>query len=129
MSAPPPPLPLSKCSTCHARFVPVDGPCPRCGAATVEPYAARPDGTVLAVTALEVPPPGWERPHGLALVEVEDAVRLLVIAGAPLPSPGSHVVVRADGAVYRVGPAEQVERGEGEVPTAGRARLSFEPPR
>lgn len=97
-------LTLAKCSTCHARFVPVDGPCPRCGASPVEPYTTA-VGTVLAVSALEVPPPGWERPHPLAFVEVEDAVRLLVIPDLPLPAVGARVTVRRDGVVYRAAPA------------------------
>jgi len=127
----PPGLRLGKCSTCHARFAPVDGPCPRCGAASPEPYDAPGLGTVLASTSLEVPPPGWERPHPLALVELEDRVRLLVVPDPPLPPAGTLVEVRADGAVYRARTPDPVggERGEGDAPEAGAARPPFEPPR
>lgn len=126
-----PGLALGKCSACHARFVPVDGPCPRCGSTSTEPYLSPGVGTVLASTLLEVPPPGFERPHPLALVEVEDGVRLLVVPDLPLPSAGSLVAVRGDGAVYRARalPASGGERGEGDAPGAGRSRPPFEPPR
>ena len=124
-------LQLGKCGTCHARFVPTDGPCPRCGSPATEPYACPNVGTVLASTELEVPPPGWPVPHPLALVEVEDGVRLLVVPEPPLPAPGSLVELRADGPTYRaraVG-AEGEKRGEGDAPEAGATRPPFEPPR
>ena len=122
---------LGKCSTCHARFVPVDGPCPRCGSPSTETYASPGVGKVLAATALEVPPPGWPGPHLLALVEVEDGVRLLVIPDPPLPSLGALVEVRAEGALYRGRALAEggAERGEGDVPGAGASRPPFEPPR
>jgi hypothetical protein len=132
MSAPPSAgLSLGKCATCHARFVPVDGPCPRCGAATTELYASPGVGTVLAATSLEVPPPGWERPHPLALVEVEDGVRLLAIPELPLPTPGTLVAVSADGPIYRARRTDATgeRRGEGDAPEAGVTRPPFEPPR
>jgi hypothetical protein len=85
---------------------------------------------VLAATSLEVPPPGWEKPHPLALVEVEDGVRLLVVPDAALPPVGTTVTVRADGPLYRARSTEaQGGRGEGDVPEAGRTRPPFEPPR
>ena len=122
---------LGKCLTCHARFVPVDGPCPRCGSARTEPYVSPGVGRVLASTLLEVPPPGWPGPHPLAIVEVEDGVRLLVIPEPPLPAPGALVTVAADGPVYRARSAdpEGAERGEGDAPAAGGSRPPFEPPR
>jgi uncharacterized OB-fold protein len=124
-------LTLGKCATCHARFVPCDGPCPRCASPATELYRAGALGAVLAATSLDAPPPGWPGPHPLALVEVEDGVRLLVVPDAPLPAVGSRVEVRADGAIYRCRPAEgrEGERGEGDVPKAGSVRPSFEPPR
>jgi uncharacterized OB-fold protein len=124
-------LTLAKCSTCHARFAPREGPCPRCMATSVETFVVPGVGTVLAATALEVPPPGWASPHLLALVEFDDAVRLLVIAAPPLPAPGDRVQVVRDGPVYRArphGPARG-SRGEGDAPEAGSARPPFEPPR
>ncbi len=125
-------LTLGKCGTCHARFVPSDGPCPKCASPKTENYVSPGLGTVLASTALEVPPPGWERPHPLALVEVEDGVRLLVVPEGVLPPPGTLVQVRAEGPVYRArlpNPAEGDGRGEGDVPGAGATRPPFEPPR
>jgi len=126
-----PGLSLGKCATCHARFVPVDGPCPRCGSGSTEAYSSVGVGTVLASTSLEVPPPGWSGPHPLALVEVEDGVRLLVIPDPPLPPQGTLVEVRADGALYRAKSLEHegAKRGEGDVPEAGASRPPFEPPR
>jgi len=126
-----PGLTLGKCGSCHARYVPVDGPCPRCGSTDTGPYVSEGLGRVLASTSLEVPPPGFDRPHLLALVEVEDGVRLLVVPEAPLPVAGQTVRVRLEGAVYRAGPASPSvgERGEGDAPGAGRSRPPFEPPR
>ena len=117
-------LRLGKCSTCHTRFVPVDGPCPKCGSTATESYLAGGLGTVLCSTALEVPPPGWEPPHPLALVEVEDGVRLLVIPDLPLPAVGTIVEVVSDGAVYRAraSPISGGTRGEGDVPGTGATR-------
>jgi uncharacterized OB-fold protein len=122
---------LGKCATCHARFTPREGPCPRCMSSATETFVVPGLGKVLASTALEVPAPGWEAPHLLALVELEDAVRLLVLPEAPLPAPGDAVEVRADGPVYRARRATSVagERGEGDAPGAGAARPPFEPPR
>ncbi len=116
-----PGLTLAKCPNCHARFVPADGPCPRCANPTPETYLASPNGTVLAATTLEVPPPGWEKPHLLALVELEDGVRLLVVATPPLPEIGRTVRVSAAGAIYRaVGSAPSGSgRGEGDAPGVG----------
>ena len=124
-------LQLGKCSVCHVRFVPVDGPCPKCGSTSTESYLSPGVGTVLASTSLEVPPPGWERPHPLALVEVEDGVRLLVVPDLPLPALGTLVEVRTDGGVYRAraAPRKKEKRGEGDVPEAGASRPPFEPPR
>lgn len=101
MSVEPLPLSLSRCPACHLRYVPRDGPCPKCGASRAEPYAVPPAGRVLAETDLSVPPPGWVAPHRLALIEVADGVRVLaVVVGGPL-TPGDEVRVTLDGAVYR----------------------------
>jgi uncharacterized OB-fold protein len=126
-----PELELLKCPTCHGRFVPATGPCPRCGAAALETYRVAAVGTVLAATALEAPPPGWPRPHLLALVEVEDAVRLLAVLEAPVPPAGTPVQIRRDGALYRASAeaTDAQERGEGDAPRSGPSRASFEPPR
>ncbi len=95
------PIELRRCETCHARFVPADGPCPRCGSSDVRPYASTDLGTVLAATELANPPAGWTAPHRLALVELPESVRLLAIVDGPLPAPGAVVALRVDGTVYR----------------------------
>lgn len=92
---------LGRCSSCHARFLPGDGPCPRCGSADCTAFGASALGKVLASTELHYPASGWHSPHRLALVEVADSVRLLAIVEGTLPSPGALVEVRAEGAVYR----------------------------
>jgi len=122
---------LGKCMTCHVRFLPVDGPCPKCGSRSTEPYVSPGIGTVLASTSLEVPPPGWQRPHPLAFVEVEDGVRLLVVPEAPPPGAGEVVEVWQDGEVYRArrSARSEGERGEGDAPRVGSSRPPFEPPR
>lgn len=124
-------LRLGKCLTCHVRFVPGDGPCPKCGSSTTEPYVSPGLATVLASTSLEVPAPGWPKPHLLALVEAEDGVRLLVVPEASLPAIGAVVEVWADGEVFRAraSPRREGGRGEGDVPETGPPRPPFEPPR
>jgi uncharacterized OB-fold protein len=95
------PIELSRCETCRSRFVPTDGPCPRCGSTDVKPYPSSDLGAVLASTEMTNPPPGWNPPHRIALVELPESVRLIAIVDGPLPAPGSVVAVRRDGAVYR----------------------------
>ncbi len=124
---------LARCSACQARFLPSDGPCPRCASRDVALYNAPALGRVLAATELVAPAEGWTSPHRLALVEVADAVRILAVVEGPLPANGSVVSVRPDGPVYRARtePASDpaAERGEGESPRTGPAGSSFEPPR
>lgn len=120
---------LARCASCQARFLPGEGPCPRCGSTEVQLYLASAIGRVLAATELEVPPPGWSKPHLLALVEVADAVRLLAVVDGSLPSPGTVVSVRAEGAIYRSRSEPESGRGEGESPRPGNSGASFEPPR
>jgi uncharacterized OB-fold protein len=91
MSAPP--VDLAKCRTCHHRFVPADGVCPRCASKDVEPFQVPALATVLASTAVAYPAAGWTTPHLLALVELTESVRLLVEAEEPLPQPGAVVEV------------------------------------
>jgi uncharacterized OB-fold protein len=95
------PIELSRCETCRARFLPTDGPCPRCGSADVRPYASPPIGTVLASTEMSNPPTGWTAPHRLALVELPESVRLIAIVEGALPVAATVVSVRLDGTVYR----------------------------
>jgi uncharacterized OB-fold protein len=95
------PVELSRCGSCRARFLPTDGPCPRCGSNDVQRYPSSPLATVLASTELHSPPTGWTAPHRLALVELPESVRLLAIVNGPLPAPGTVVSIRLDGEVYR----------------------------
>jgi hypothetical protein len=124
---------LSRCLSCHARFLPSDGPCPRCGSSESQLYLSPALGVVLAATELVHPAAGWESPHRLALVELPEAVRLLAIVEGALPSAGAVVSVRRDGPLYRArtepGASARVERGEGESPRVGSTEPSFEPPR
>jgi uncharacterized OB-fold protein len=124
---------LSRCRSCQARFLPSDGPCPRCGSSESQLYLSPALGRVLAATELVHPADGWEAPHRLALVELPEAVRLLAIVDGSLPSVGAVVAVRRDGEIYRArsepGVAAPPERGEGDVPGSGTSRRPFEPPR
>ncbi len=95
---------LTRCTSCHARFLPTDGPCPRCGSSDCSPYSVSVLGNVLAATELHYPASGWHAPHRLALVEMADAVRVLAIIEGGLPSPGDLVEVRREGDVYRARP-------------------------
>ncbi|HUZ79749.1 MAG TPA: OB-fold domain-containing protein [Thermoplasmata archaeon] len=69
-------------------------------------------GTVLASTVVVYPATGWESPHRLALVEVSEGVRVLAIVEGDLPSRGSKMNVRADGATYRARIAPEGARGD-----------------
>lgn len=97
-------LELTQCHSCHARFLPTDGPCPKCGSPDCSPYSTSAVGRVLAATELHYPSSGWHAPHRLALVEVADAVRVLAIVEGVLPVPGALVEVRRDGDVHRARP-------------------------
>ncbi len=131
MNPPSAELELERCDACHGRFLPHEGPCPRCGSSATSAYSVPALGSVLAATSLEAPAEGWSAPHRLALVEVADGVRLLAIADGPLPARGSVVEVRKDGPVFRCsGPDPSGrERGEGESPESGLSGAPFEPPR
>ena len=84
---------LAKCATCHHRFVPADGVCPRCASREVEPFSAPALATVLASTSVVYPASGWPSPHPLALVELTESVRLLVVASDPPPAVGDLVAL------------------------------------
>jgi len=91
---------LTRCEACHNRFLPTDGPCPKCGSTDCVPYPTSAVGKVLAATELHYPASGWQAPHRLALIELTDAVRVLAIVEERLPVPGALVEVRRDGDVY-----------------------------
>jgi len=99
-----PGLELARCGACHSRFLPSDGPCPKCGARDVVLYSAPAVGKVLAATELLYPATGWTAPHPLILVEVSEGVRVLAIGEGPLPAAGALVEVRRDHDVYRARP-------------------------
>ncbi len=88
-----PEIELERCTTCHHRFLPADGVCPRCASPEIEPFRVPAVATVLASTELTSPSEGWPSPHRLALVELAESVRLLVVASAPLPEPGESVEI------------------------------------
>ena len=98
------PLELVRCEACHSRFLPSDGPCPKCGSLDCVLFSTSPVGKVLAATELLYPATGWTAPHRLVLVELTDAVRVLAIGEGPLPAPGSLVEVHRDHDVYRARP-------------------------
>jgi uncharacterized OB-fold protein len=127
-------LELARCDACHTRFLPTEGPCPRCGSRDVRLYRSPALGVVLAATEVTTPAEGWKSPHRLAIVEMPQQVRLLAIVDGPVPAAGDVVAVRRDGEVYRArtepGRPHPAERGEGESPDPGRDGPGpFEPPR
>jgi len=97
-------LELVRCRSCQTRFLPTDGPCPKCGSTDCTMYTTSAVGKVLAATELHYPATGWHSPHRLALVELADAVRVLAIVDGTLPVSGALVEVRLDGPVYRATP-------------------------
>ena len=101
MSVPAETIELARCQVCPARFLPSDGPCPRCGSTESQLYLSPALGRVLAATELVHPAAGWEGPHRLALVELPEGVRLLAIVDGSLPSVDAVVAVRREGEVYR----------------------------
>lgn len=94
-------LEVFRCLTCHHRFAPADGVCPRCASTQIEPFRIPAIGTVLAATEVSYPAEGWPTPHRLALVELAEAVRLLAVAGPSLPTPGEVVELEAGPGYYR----------------------------
>lgn len=104
--SPPAGLLVSGCRSCHSRFLPRPGRCPRCGSEEVGPQRIPARGTVLSATELSVPPAGFESPHRLALLEAAEGVRILAVVRGPLPEPGATVGVVRDGEQYVVVDAE-----------------------
>ena len=98
-----PDLVISHCPSCMLRYLPRAGPCPKCGMTEVQPLAIPPRGRVVAATELTSPSPGWPSPHGIALVELAQGVRLRAIVAGPLPDSGAVVTVTRDGETYRIG--------------------------
>ena len=96
------PLLIARCDSCHSRFLPRPGPCPRCGSSATLPYSVPATGIVLAAVELMNPSTGWPAPHRLVLVELEESVRVLALGGSVLPPIGEAVDVERDGERYRV---------------------------
>ncbi|HZY91905.1 MAG TPA: zinc ribbon domain-containing protein [Thermoplasmata archaeon] len=97
-----PTLPLTRCTSCHALFLPRPGACPRCGSRNTVAAAGPAVGRVLVSVQVETPPPEFASPHRLALVELPDAVRVLAVVDGALPKTGSPAVVRVEGSQYRI---------------------------
>ncbi len=98
-----PDLAISRCASCHGRFLPRPRPCPRCGSSDVQPEAVPPNGEVLAATEILAPATGFDAPHRIALVGLAEDVRVLAeVRGPQLPKVGSVVAVRAEGDRYFV---------------------------
>ncbi|HEY6238210.1 MAG TPA: hypothetical protein VIZ68_03370 [Thermoplasmata archaeon] len=95
---------VARCASCHGRFLPRPGPCPRCGSREVAPFAIPPAGRVLAAVELMSPSAGWTSPHRLALVQLAQSVRVLALAPEPLPAVGAEVTIERDGEKYRIVP-------------------------
>lgn len=95
-------LVVRRCTECHGHFLPRVGPCPHCGSTSTESETIDAVGTVLAMTEVTVPPPGWESPHRLALVELAHQVRLLALVSGPAPANGDRVQITSDGARFTV---------------------------
>ena len=87
---------ISRCESCHARFLPRPGSCPKCGSTSLRAQSVPPVGTVLAAVELETPSAGWTAPHRIALVELEESVRLLALVPGRLPAIGERVGVERD---------------------------------
>ena len=109
MSAPPV-LVVSRCVSCHGRFLPRKGNCPRCGSAEVEPHEVLARGEVLAATELALAPPGWPSPHRIAFVEAPEGVRLFAVVPGALPAVVAGVSLSRDGDHYVVLPVPEPRR-------------------
>ena len=102
MSEPAPEIVVTRCTSCHSRYLPRPGPCPRCGATTVAALRIPPEGRVLAATESMYPPSGWAKPHRLALVTAAEDVRILALVRGDLPETGAWVTIRREGDHYIV---------------------------
>jgi uncharacterized OB-fold protein len=96
----PAPIPIARCEQCHGRFLPHPGPCPRCGSSELVAGEIPGTAVVLAATELLAPSAGWSSPHGLAIAEGAESVRILAIVRGPRPPAGAVVAVRTEGGLY-----------------------------
>lgn len=95
-------LVVARCESCHGRFLPRPGPCPRCGSTAVTPQPIPPTGEILAATELLAPASGWPSPLRLALVGLSEEVRVLAQVEGPLPETGTFVTVEQVGERYAI---------------------------
>lgn len=88
-----PAIAFERCDACGARWYFRRGFCPRCGACEVATVVAGGRGTVHAVTTVvRAPTPEWRAfaPYGIALVDLDEGVRVMTHA-APGLSIGDRV--------------------------------------
>jgi uncharacterized OB-fold protein len=109
MSDPAEGLIVSRCESCHGRFVPREGSCPFCGSSEITPQTIPPRGFVLASTELLAPAAGWNAPHRLALVAAAEDVRILALVDGPLPEPGSIVGLEHRDGRYRARTVDEAD--------------------
>jgi len=76
-------LEAERCTGCEKILYPPRLACPDCGARSFEEVVLPRDGKVLTYTIIRVPPAGFteQTPLPLALVELENGVRLMVQIG------------------------------------------------
>lgn len=100
MTVPAAPVRVGRCESCHSRFLPRAGLCPKCGSSNIVPHEIAAEGRVLAATELALPPPGWGAPHRLALIELAEGVRLLAVLAGDLPAREALVSVSSESGHY-----------------------------
>ena len=97
---------VSRCDSCHGRFLPRDGPCPRCGSLTVSPVSLPSVGVVVASVELSATEAhvitcmGHETLHidaiigrsGLPSATVLQTLLGLELTGVVQQLPGKHFV-------------------------------------
>jgi len=76
-------LEAAKCNGCNVVLYPPRLVCPECGGREFNPEVLPRDGKIVTYTVIRVPPAGFteQTPLPLALVELENGVRLMVQIG------------------------------------------------
>ncbi len=75
------------CPRCP-RVLPLESPrCPACGGPLAWETRTG-QGRVLAATELSVPAAGWDAPHRLVVVELDEGGRVLALSPRELPASG-----------------------------------------
>jgi uncharacterized OB-fold protein len=70
-------LRLQRCRSCQTVYFPPRPFCPDCNADDVEVFAASGRARLYSYVISHLPAPGFEPPHAIALVELEEGPRLL----------------------------------------------------